>query len=88
MRWSAFTAALAKGCKPRLSLFGASPPRKASCMSNRFHEDVQETIERCRRLARTTHDMVMASKLLAMAEDLEKALKRSPGRKDDPPIDS
>ena len=43
-----------------------------------FETDVRETIERCRRLAKSTHDMEMASRLLGMAEDLETALKHAP----------
>lgn len=49
-------------------------------MPTQFHKDVNETIERCRRLASSTHDMEMASKLLAMAEEMEKALKHAPGK--------
>ena len=37
-----------------------------------FDEDVEETIERCRRLVKSTLDMEMASKLLKMAEDMKK----------------
>ena len=53
-------------------------------MPNQFHQDIRETIERCRRLARSTHDMEMVSKLLAMAEEMEKALKHAPEQENDP----
>lgn len=49
-------------------------------MSNRFQKDIQETVERCRRLANATKDMAMASKLLRMAEDLERATRHSSGQ--------
>jgi hypothetical protein len=49
-------------------------------MSDQFQDDIYDTIERCRRLASSTRDMEMASKLLKMAEDLEKALRHSTGK--------
>ena len=48
------------------------------CMPTKFDKDVRETIERCRRLAGSTTDMQMASRLLAMADDMEKAIKHAP----------
>jgi len=46
-------------------------------MPTQFQKEVMETVERCRRLARSTKNMEMASRLLAMADDMEKAMKRA-----------
>lgn len=54
-------------------------------MPNQFLQDVRDTIERCRRLARSTHDMDMASQLLEMAEDMEKAIKHAPPQQQQDP---
>jgi hypothetical protein len=49
-------------------------------MPEKFQSDVHDTIDRCSRLARATPDMDMTSKLLSMADDLEKAMQHSAGR--------